>query len=238
MADKKKPKTADETYDERARSLMKAIETRRSDRALDAPARRLDERIRAEKGRATIIGDLDPFFPTLEELAFRMTGRRPSPGAEYYNQEPRTKDAVRPTLQGNPMRATRSSWNGLIRDFENDEGISGLSGTPGELLPPYRARTARRIADDYEDRQRVAPRLAEKMTREDLENLALESRKATPPVTQYDIDAMREALVRPGETSNVRDPIDMMPNEAQWVEKTLRGSAEWLRAHPRKKKGK
>ncbi|MCX7063074.1 MAG: hypothetical protein NT024_00560 [Proteobacteria bacterium] len=62
MADKKKTKAAGEIYDEGASDLMRQIDARRSDRAVDAPQRQLDARIRDEKGpgagrRPTYDGD-------------------------------------------------------------------------------------------------------------------------------------------------------------------------------------
>lgn len=238
MADKKS-KTPSEVYDERARSLMKAIDARRADRALDAPKRRLINRIREEEGRSATIGDAYPVFPIVDMVSSMISGRRPSPGVEYQDQQNRTREAVIPTLQGNPMGARREPWSGMMYDPENDEGLSGFSGTPGELLPPYRVRDARRVADSYEFSKSRHPEYADKLARKNIENLALDARKATPPVTQEDIDSMREMFVRPGETSNMRDYIDTLPSEAQNLERVLRADEAWRRAHVMpKKKGK
>jgi hypothetical protein len=235
MPEKKKSKTAGETYDERARSLMKAIDTRRADRTIDAPKRRLIDRIREEEGRPAVIADVSPMVPGVDDIASMFSNRRPSPGAEYQRQRERALEVALPELEGNPMRAKRN-WSYMM--YDNNEGLSGLSGTPGELLPPYRVSDARRVADAYDFSQRRHAEYADELARENIENLARDARKKTPPVTKEDIDSMREMFARPGETSNVRDYIDMLPPAAQFDERVRRADAAWKRNNAPKKKGK
>jgi hypothetical protein len=230
MPEKKKSKTAGETYDERARSLMKAIDVRRSERALDAPKVHMMQRVQDEYGRGPQIRDTAAapfeFFPS-----------KPSPGYEYEEQMPRSIEATRPYRTG---EAPRSSWNGMLFDrggYEN-EGISDMSGTPGELLPPYREKAARKLASDYEFDQRKYPQYADEWAKDTLQKGARNARKAEPPVTQEDIDAMREMFARPGETSNMRDYIEMLPRNAQADERVRRADAAWKRNNAPKKKGK
>lgn len=224
----KKKKTQDEAYDDRARALMRAIDVRRSERAADAPAVHMMQRVRDEYGREAQIRDTTArpfeFFPS-----------DPSPGYEYQRQRDKSIEATAPWRTG---EAPRSLWNKMLFDRGRNEGISDISGTPGELLPPYRAKAARQLAFDEEFYKKRNPKTADKRVMYELEQRARGARERTPPVTQEDFDAMRESLTRPGETSTVRDPINVLPPEAQFEERLLRNSVDWARKHSPKKKGK
>jgi len=97
---------------------------------------------------------------------------------------------------------------------------------PSERLPPYRQKFAEDVADfeqlireSREDtysplgqRGRDLARTdAEKAASWDIEEQAL--RRQAMPVTMRDVDAMRDLLRRPGETSSVRDYIDLLPED-------------------------
>lgn len=227
MPEKKKP-TAGEKYDEKARALMRAIDVRRSERAADAPGVHMMQRVRDEYGRTAQIRDTTArpfeFFPS-----------NPSPGYEYERQFDKSIEATAPWRTG---EAPRSLWNKMLFDRGRNEGISDISGTPGELLPPYRAKAARQLAFDEEFYKKRDPKTADKMVMYELEQRARGARERTPPVTQEDFDEMRESLTRPGETSTVRDPINVLPPEAQFQERLLRNSVDWVRKNSPKKKGK
>lgn len=229
MPEKKKP-TAGEKYDEKARALMRAIDVRRSERAADAPGVRMMQRVRDEYGRTAQIRDTTArpfeFFPS-----------NPSPGYEYERQLDKSIDATAPWRTG---EAPRSMWNKMLLDRGRNEGVSDISGTPGELLPPYRAKSARELAFAEEFYKKKYPADADKMLRYEMEQRARGAQDRTPPVTQDDIDEMRDLMRRTGETSNVRDPIDVLPEDgyARWFENTRRASDAWKREHAPKKKGK
>lgn len=230
MPEKKKPQTAGEAYDEGARALMKAIDARRSERAAGAPFKRLVQRVEEREGRP-FNSDVD--MPPAE---IRMFKGKTDPYNEYMASIDDVLDATRP-------------WREAVRNRSSfGERLSEQSGTPGELLPPYREEMARRIADP--SRYENYPKYAATWTGEKIEDAALRSRGKTPPVTQADVDAMREMFKQPGETSDQRRATDALADdllldkpydEVPWG---MRFTDTWhrLRAEregrPPKKKGK
>lgn len=85
------------------------------------------------------------------------------------------------------MRAIDARRSGNVPYYDKlGEYASKQSGSPGELLPPYREGFARHVQfTDYTSPDYVEERAF--------------SRRRNAPPTQEDVDAMREMFARPGE---------------------------------------